>query len=226
MNKSRECRICHKEFSRPCDVKRHERSVHGKNGGIASAGVEKPSNVGSHISKVAVQKLADETSLTERFHERELNAEKEKHRATDVLTYIFGKELQKSFNSIVQERCKGCLINHPNYLKHSCMWLEDDDLEVDGILKRSLVRLDIPSLKATYQEMANILGLKLPLSFFYHRINALKDLWDQLRQFGVVVTAMRNMNFGEINDLQSLVDAEYSARQKINAVNKGIHLEP
>ena len=90
---------------------------------------------------------------------------------------VFGKEIQIQFNAIVQERCQGCQTNHASQLKHSCFWLEDDDYEVDGLLKHALANLgDISYLKAVC--CTKILNLNLPVSLSYHRVNALKDLWE------------------------------------------------
>ena len=220
MDKSHQCRICHKGFARAYTAKRHEQTIHAQDEGACGTGLDEVESLGvtlvEDVAMLPEKNLETTPNVTFNLPESVLTWEMENKRANDILTYVFGKEIQQQFNTIVQERCRGCQKNHVNQLKHTCLWLEDDDCEVDGLLKRALAKTDISYLKAVCCETANILNLKLPLSFIYHRINAHKELWEQLRQFGVVVTAMRNMNFGQITDLHSLMDAEHSARKKID----------
>ena len=51
------------------------------------------------------------------------------------------------------------------------------------------------------QETASILKLdvKQQTNFFEHQVKDITDLWKQLRYFGVLVLAIKNMNFHEVN---------------------------
>ena len=109
--------------------------------------------------------------LTFNLPESALTSDTENKRINDILTYVFGKEIKIQFNAIVQEHCQGCQTNHVSQLKHSCFWMEDDDCEVNGLLKRALAKTDISYLKTVCCEMANILNLKLPLSFFVSKLS-------------------------------------------------------
>ena len=152
--------------------------------------------------------------------------EEEKTQAKDILIYVFGEELQRQFNSVVKARCEGCRTNHPSQHNHYwCLWLEDDDCEVDSILKKALAKVDISYVKALYLESADILHLdvKRQPNLFDQQVHNFKDQWEQLRYFGVVVTAIRNMNFGQITNLQPLMEAVNSARVKLSSQ---INLDP
>ena len=87
----------------------------------------------------------------------ELQPVEDLSRAKDILMYVFGKELQTQFRSVVEDRCNGCQIDHPSQLQHSCLWLEDDDWEVDSILEEALSKVDISYVKALSLETAKIL---------------------------------------------------------------------
>ena len=141
--------------------------------------------------------------------------------AKDVVIYVFGEELRKQFHDAAKNRCNGCQNDYPNlYDHHTCVWLDDDDSVVDGIFRESLNRVDISYLKDLYLETASILQVNLPLSIFYHQIECQKDLWEQLRYFGVVVTAIKNMNFGQITNLIRLMEAVHSAQSKVDKLEK------
>lgn len=154
----------------------------------------------------------------------ELTAELEKNRVNDILIYIFGAELKKTFHSAVKEHCYGCQTEHPSQLHHLCLFLEDDDCEVDEILREALAKIDITYVKAVYVETAAILKLDATwsLTIFDHLIKGLQNQWEQMRRFGVVVTAINNMsfNFGYINDLQALKEAVNAAREKVDKLEK------
>ena len=155
----------------------------------------------------------------------DLIADLEEHRSNDILTYVFGLELQKQFNAIVHEHCNGCQIDHPSQLEHMCLWLEDDDFfEVDEILTEALAKVDIAYVKALYVETANVLRLDIswPLNLFDQLIKGHKKQWEQLRRFGVVVTAIHNMNFIAIPDLQELMQAVDAARAKVDKLEERI----
>ena len=137
--------------------------------------------------------------------------------AKDIVIYVFGEELGKQFNDVVKKRCYGCQNDNSNQHEHyMCLWIDDDDFEVDGIFRESLNRVDISYLKDVYLETATILQVNLPLSLFYRQIECQKDLWEQLRYFGVVVSAIKNMNFGQITNLPKLIEAVHSAQVKVN----------
>ena len=152
----------------------------------------------------------------------DLVADLEEHRSNDILTYVFGLELQKQFNVIVHERCNGCQIGHPSQLEHMCLWIEDDEVEVDEILNEALAKVDITYVKALYVETANVLHLDIswPLNLFDYLIKGHKKQWEQLRRFGVVVTAIHNMNFIAIPDLQELMEAVDVARAKVDKLEE------
>ena len=71
-------------------------------------------------------------------------------------------------------------------------------------------------LRLLHLETANILSLdvKQQPNFFEHQVKDFRDLWKQLRYFGVLVSAIKNMNFGQIADLTTLMEAVNSARGK------------
>ena len=149
--------------------------------------------------------------------DRDLNASGDLHKAKDIVIYVFGEELKRQFNTVVEERCNGCKIDHPSQLRHSCLWIEDDDCDVDGIFQEALARMDISYLKSLYLETADILtvNIKHQPNFFEQQIKDIRDLWKQLRYFGVLVTAIRNTNFSQIADLITLMEAVKSARVKL-----------
>ena len=158
------------------------------------------------------------------LHGSELTADLEKNRVNDILIYVFGEELKKQFHSAVKEHCYGCQTEHPSQLHHLCLYLEDDDSEVDDILREALAEIDITYVKAVYVETAGILNLDVnwSLTIFEHLIKGLQNQWEQMRRFGVVVTAINNMsfNFGHITDLHSLREAVDSARVKVDKLEK------
>ena len=111
--------------------------------------------------KILIPHSVDHTHTLDKYLKKsdgDLNVSEDLHRAKDIVTYVFGEELQRQFNTVVEERCKGCQIDHPSQLKHSCLWLEDDDCDVDNMFREALVRMDYCYLKLVYMETADILN--------------------------------------------------------------------
>lgn len=141
--------------------------------------------------------------------------------AKDVTTYLFGEELKKHFHDEVKSRCAGCQNKRSDQFGHDmCLWMDDDDCQVNGILQESLNKVNISYLNDLYFETANILQVHLPCSWFFHQMQCQKDLWEQLRYFGVVVSAIKNMNYGQIANLGKLIEAVNSARVKVDKLDK------
>ena len=98
----------------------------------------------------SVQSSVDQTHTFDKYLKKtdsDLNVSGDLHRAKDIVTYVFGEELQRRFNTVVEERCEGCQIDHPSQFKHSCLWLEDDDCDVNKIFREALVRMDFSYLR-------------------------------------------------------------------------------
>ena len=170
----------------------------------------------------SVPRSGDQTHTFDKYLKKtdgDLNVSGDLHRAKDIVTYVFGEELQRQFNTVVEERCKGCQTDDPSQFNHSCLWLEDDDCDVYHIFREALVRIDFSYLQLVYLETANVLNLdvKQQPNFFEHQIKDIRDLWKQLRYFGVLVSAIKNMNFGQIDDLTTLMKAVNSARVKLQS---------
>ena len=164
-------------------------------------------------------------SVYPQLHGSELTADLEKNRANDILIFIYGEELQSQYNKEVKEQCHGCRRDHPSQREHLCLHLDDDDWEIEVILKDALAKVDISYVKALCVETANILKVDVTwlLTFFDQLIKGLETQWEQFRRFGVVVAAMRNMwnlNFAEIPDLQELIQAASTARVKVDMLGK------
>ena len=165
----------------------------------------------------SVQSSVDQTHTFDKYLKKsngDLNVGRDLH-AKDIVTYVFGEELQRQFNTC----CKGCQIDHPSQLKHSCLWLEDDNCDVNNIFREALVRMDFSYLKLLYLETANVLNLdvKQQPNFFEHQLKDIRDLWKQLHYFGVLVSAIKNMNSGQIADLTTLMTTVHSARVKLQS---------